>query len=145
MPMPTPSQAALNWKNSMANVSQKMEAGVNAVTVSPTEVAAQNVDRMVQGIIKARDEGRIQAGLRSVSLPQWQQAMKSKGIPRVAQGAAAAIGKMQSFMDQFLPYLQSGLQQLQATPRGDLQQNIGRAVQMMQYNAQFKYRKPVGG
>jgi len=139
MPTPSPMQAASNWVNGMQNATQKMTAGVAAVTVSPTSLAAQAVDRMVAGIQAAAASGKIAAALNSVSLQDWQSAMTTKGIPRVAQGATNAKSKMQNFLQQFLPYLQAGVQQMNAsTPRGSLEQNIARANFMMRYNAQFR-------
>jgi hypothetical protein len=134
-------QAASNWANGMSNSSQKLTAGVQAVTVSPTSLAAGRIDAMVAGIQRAATSGKIAAGLNSVSLQDWQQAMLTKGVPRVAAGAQAAKSKVQSFFTQFLPYLQQGVQQLAATPRGDLETNIARAAAMMRHNSQFRYQR----
>jgi hypothetical protein len=137
----SPTQAASNWANGMANSSQKLTAGINAVTVSPTSLAAGRIDAMVAGIQRAAASGKIAAGLNAVSLQEWQQAMLTKGVPRVAAGAQAAKNKVQAFFTQFLPYLQQGVQALQATPRGDLETNIARAAAMMRHNAQFRYTR----
>lgn len=134
-------QAAVSWATGMANSSQKLTAGVQAVTVSPTSQAAQAVDRMVAGIQRAAAEGRIQAGLNAVSLQDWQQAMITKGIPRIASQAQLAKTKVQNFMQQFLPYLQQGVQNLSSMPRGDLEQNLQRANAMARHNAAFRYQK----
>lgn len=137
--MPTAAQAAQNWQNGMQNSTQRITAGVNAVTVAPTQLAAAAADRMLAGIQRAVSSGKWQAGLQSVSLQDWKSAMLDKGVNRIASGAAAAKGKMQSFLSQFLPYVAAGVQQMDATmPRGDTEQNINRAVFMMRYNAQFR-------
>lgn len=139
MTMPTPQAAANSWANGMSNATEKIKAGVNAVTQSPTAAAAAAVDRMVAGIQKAAASGKIQASLLAVSTQDWKDAMLNKGVPRVASGAQAAKPKMQAFLQQFLPYLQSGVQQIDATmPRGDLETNIQRAALMMRHNAQFR-------
>ena len=133
----SPTQAATNWSNGMANASAKITAGVNAVTEAPSVKAIDAIPRMVQGIQAAAASGKIAAGLQRVTLQQWQQAMIQKGVNRVAAGATAAKPKVQSFFTQFLPFLAQGVAQL--PPRGDVNQNIQRAVAMMQYNAGFKY------
>lgn len=133
----SPATAAANWSTGMAGAGTKMTAGVNAVTEAPSTAAIAAIPRMVQGIQAAAASGKIEAGLRRVTLQQWQQAMIQKGVARVSAGATAAKPKMQNFFTQFLPYLQQGVQQL--PPRGDINQNIQRAVSMMQHNAGFVY------
>lgn len=132
-----PATAATNWATGMANSGAKMTAGVNAVSEAPSVAAIAAIPRMVQGIQQAAADGRIATGLQRVTLQQWQQAMIQKGVARVSAGATAAKPKMQNFFTQFIPYLQQGVQQL--PPRGDINQNIQRAVSMMQHNAGFKY------
>ncbi len=139
MPMPSPAVAAQSWQNGMQNATQRIQAGVNNVTVAPTQVAAAAADRMLAGIQRAVSSGKWQASLQAVSLQDWKQAMLDKGVNRIAQGAAAAKPKMQAFLSQFLPYVQQGVQQLDATmPRGDTEQNINRAIFMMRHNAAFR-------
>ena len=133
----SPAQAATNWSNGMANASAKMTAGVNAVTEAPSVKAIEAIPRMVQGIQAAAASGKIAAGLGRVTLQSWQQAMIQKGVNRVAAGATQAKPKVQNFFTQFLPFLQQGVAAL--PPRGDTNQNIQRAVAMMQYNHGFKY------
>lgn len=137
-PMPTSQQAAANWKNGMANSTAKLTAGVNAVTESPTAKAARRIDAYLAGVQRAVQSGKTQAALNAVTVDQWKTAMLTKGVQRVASGAAAATPKVQAFMDQFLPFLAAGVQQLSSMPRGDLEQNIARATQMMRYTAGFK-------
>lgn len=136
--MQSPAQVAQNWANAMANSSQKLVAGVNAVTEAPTAKAARRVDAMVAGVQRAAQEGKIQRGLERVSLEDWRKAMLEKGATRVAAGAAAAKQKMQDFMADFLPHVEAGVRALDSMPRGDTETNIARAVAMMRHNATFK-------
>lgn len=139
MSMPTPQQAADSWARGMSSSAEKMKAGVNAVTESPTAAAARASDRYLQGIQRAVSSGKWAAGLNSVSLQDWKQSMLDKGIPRVATGAQAAKGKMQNFLAQFLPYVKAGVDQINSSmPRGDLETNIARSAAMARYNANFK-------
>lgn len=133
-----PATAASNWQSGMSQAGPKMTAGVNAVTQNPAEAAIAAIPRMVQGIQMAAQNGRIEAGLRRVTLSGWQRAMIDKGVGRVTTGATNAKPKMQAFFTQFLPYLKQGVDQL--PPRGDINQNIARAVAMMQHNAGFQYQ-----
>lgn len=138
MAMQSAAQVAANWRNAMANSGQKLTAGVQAVTEAPTQKAARRVDAMVAGIQRAAADGRIQRGLEAVSLEDWRKAMLEKGAPRVAAGAAAAEPKMRDFMQEFLPHVEAGVRQLESMPRGDLETNLARAMQMMRHNASFR-------
>lgn len=138
MAMPTAAQVATNWRNAMAGAGKKLTDGVNAVTEAPTAKAARRIDAMVAGVQRAAADGRIQRGLERVSLEDWKKAMLDKGAGRVAAGAAAAEPKMRAFMEEFLPHVQSGVNKLQSMPRGDIETNIARAVEMMRHNASFR-------
>lgn len=140
MAMMSAQQIAQNWQNGMGNATAKMKAGVNAVTVSPTQKAAAAADRYVQGIQRSVAEGKWQAGLNRVSLQQWKDDMLNKGIGRVASGAAAAVNKVTDFWTQFGPHLEAGVKALESMPRGDLETNIQRANAMMRHNATFRRR-----
>lgn len=138
MAMPNAQQVATNWANGMANSSEKLKAGINNVTVAPTEKAAMAVDRQVVGVQRAANSGKTATNLRKVSLQDWKDAALNKGVGRVAAGAQNAKPKMAAFMTKFLPYLQQGVDKLANMPRGDLEQNIARATTMMRHNAEFQ-------
>jgi hypothetical protein len=129
---------ANDWANKMAASGDKIRQGVQSVTESPTEKAALATDRMVAGIQRAAAEGKIQAGLRRVTLEDWRKAMIDKGVGRVGSGAMAAKPKFQDFMGEFIPWLEAGQRALESTPRGDTETNIQRAVAMMRHNSQFR-------
>lgn len=140
--MQTNAQAvAQRWANNLGGSTDKIKAGVAAVQTAPTAAAAQQSAAYLAGVQQAVSSGKWAAALNSVSLSDWQNAMTTKGINRIATGATAAIPKMQAFMTQFLPYEANGVQQLSNMPRGGLENNINRAVAMMRYNAAFKYSK----
>lgn len=129
---------AQRWANGMSGASDKIKAGVMGVTESPTAKAAQSLDRMLAGIQRAIQSGKMAAALNAVTLPAWQAAMIDKGVLRVASGATAAKPKFEAFMRDFLPYLEQGRQQLASMPRGDLETNINRATTMMRWNANYR-------
>jgi len=136
MPMPTAADASKSWAAGMASSTDKIKRGIMAVTESPTEKAANAVDRQVQGVIRAAQSGKTAGSLRRVSLQEWKDAAIQKGLNRIGAGATQAQGKFTNFMSQFLPFLQQGVQSL--PPRGDLEANINRATQMMRHNAGFR-------
>jgi len=141
MAMPTAQAAAQKWAQNLGAATDRIKTGVMAVSTSPTAKAAAASAAFLAGIQNAVSSGKWQNSLQAVSLGDWQNAMTQKGIPRIASGATQSQPKFQAFMSQWLPYLQNGLAQLQATPRGGLEQNIARMVSMARYNAQFKYNR----
>jgi hypothetical protein len=131
-------QAATNWASKMASSGEKMKAGIQAVTQSPTAKAAQRQQAYLDGVMRAVSSGKYAAALNRVSLESWKAAAINKGIPRVAQGAAEGKQRFQDFMTQFLPYVQQGVQALESMPRGGLEENIQRMVAMVRHNAAFQ-------
>lgn len=135
--MQNPQQVAQNWANNLSAATQKITQGVQAVTVAPTQLAAQQASAYLAGVQQAVSSNRWQNSLQAVSLSQWQAATVSKGVPRIATGAQAAVPKMTSFMQQLLPYVSQLQQSLQSTPRGSLEQNIARMNAWTRGMAQF--------
>ena len=130
----TPDQIAARWAQNLAGSTQKIKDGINSVTVAPGQAAARQVDVWAQNTMSAKDKWK--ARVASVSLADWQAAAAGRGVDRIGSGAQAAIPKFQSFMTQFMPFVQAGRNNL--PPRGTLDQNINRAVAMMRHNASFK-------
>lgn len=136
----TAEQIAANWAANLANATQKIQAGVQGVTVAPGQAAARQ-----KAVYLARVQARADYWAQrtaAVTLSEWQADMISKGIPRIATGAQAATTKFATFMGRLLPYINSGVKQLPA--RGTLDQNITRVTQWVRYMAQFNAAKASG-
>lgn len=129
---------AAKWARNLSGATQSIQAGVNSVTTAPGQAAAAAVQQYLAGVQAAVASGKWQRNVSAVSLQQWQQAMLTKGLPRIAAGASAATPKVQAFMGKFLPYLQGLQAKLASMPRGDINTNTQRAVTAIQYIAQFK-------
>lgn len=132
----TPDQASSKWLSRLSGATQEITNGVNSVTKAPGAAAAAQSQKWLARVTASQQKWATNVG--RVSLADWQQAMIQTGIPRVAQGAQAKQQKFTNFMQQFLPYLQAGVNKIDAMPSTTLQDNINRAVAMIQYNAQFK-------
>lgn len=133
MAVKDPATVAQKWANNLSAAGPSIQAGVQAVTTAPGVAAAQQKAVWIAQLTANADKWA--RNVSAVSLQTWQQDMINKGLPRIATGAQAAIPKMTLFMQQWLPYVNQGVQSL--PPRGTIQQNIQRAVAMMNYNAQF--------
>lgn len=131
----TPEQVAAKWAQNLGAAAPYITAGVNAVTVAPGQKAAQQVDAWIAGVQASRQ--KWQNRVASVSLQEWQQAMITKGVPRVASGAQAAQPKMTNFLAEFLPFQDRVTAQVKSMPKGNLEAGIARAVAQIRGTAQF--------
>lgn len=132
----TAEQASTKWKDRLSAATQQITDGVNRVTVAPGQKAAAQADLWIRKVTDSKDKWKRRVG--AVTLPEWQQAMTQKGIPRIAQGAAANQGKMTSFMTEFLPHLDRGVAIVDSMPKGSIEDSINRAATMIRHNADFK-------
>ena len=120
------SDVAQKWAANLGAAGPSIQKGVQSVQTSPTALAAKNPDGYLSGVQRAVASGKWQARLNAVTLQSWQSAMINKGLPRIQAGAQLGKGNMQTFMQNFLPYVYSAQGQLASQPRGNLEQNISR-------------------
>lgn len=119
-----PATVAQNWANRLGQSTQAISDGIDRVTQAPGAAAARQKTVWQQNTAAAANKWAVNTG--RVTLAEWQDAMKTKGVPRIAQGATAAVPKMQTFMTKLLPYIESTKAGLPA--RGDFNQNVQRMV-----------------
>lgn len=136
MALPTPQEAAANWAQRLAGSTDRIQRGVQGVTTAPGQSAARQKAVWQQNTAAAADKWASRVA--QVPLADWQQAMATKGVQRVAGGAQAAQPKMEQFMGQLLPHINAGLGALPA--RGNLDQNIGRMTSWVRHMANFQRR-----
>lgn len=123
-----PNASATKWANRLSSAANDgtIEAGIRGVTQAPGQAAARQKAVWAQNVAAAQD--RWAANTAAVSLPQWQDAAVSKGVPRVATGATAAEAKFATFMGKLMPVINNAKAQLPA--RGNFQANLARANAM---------------
>jgi hypothetical protein len=119
--------ATQRWVSGMSNSSDAAKRGVMSVTAT---------DKWLARTQAARDKYQRRVG--AVTLGQWQNAMTQYGISRMAQGASQKQAKMQSFMQEYLPFLATGVEQVKSMPKNTLEDSIARATAMIRYNAGFQ-------
>lgn len=131
----TAEQATAKWLQNIGSASERMQTGAMAVTVAPGVLAAKAADKWLAKVTAAK--AKFAKNVAAVGLSSWQQSYINVGIPRVSQGANAKQDKFTNFMNQFLPYLKTGLQTIDAMPSTTLEDGIARATAMIRYNAKF--------
>jgi glutaredoxin 2 len=137
MPVRATSQSATQkWLTNLSAATDRMTQGANSVQKAPGLAAAAAADKWLAKVTASK--AKFASRVASVSLQSWQQSYINVGIPRVAQGAQAKQAKVTAFMDQFLPYLSTGLQTIDAMPNTTLEDGIARATAMIRYNAKFQ-------
>lgn len=130
----TPDQIAADWANRLGTSTDKIKSGVDSVTVAPGQAAARQKQVWLNNLNAAADKWARNTA--AVPLADWQGAMATKGIPRIASGAQAAQAKFGAFMAKLLPFEANLVNSL--PPRGGIDANINRAVAFMRGMANFQ-------
>lgn len=127
----TSAEVTAKWLRNIQAAQPEMQAGVDRLTVSPGQSAAAKKQKWINALMDTATQDKWSRNVQSVSLQQWQQAMKDYGINRVAQGAQAKSGKMQTAMDSLLPFIDRVRAQVRAMPDNTPADREQRALAMM--------------
>lgn len=133
-----PSDVASAWVSGMSGASEKVKRGVAAVNESPTAAAARAVDFWQSQVSSDQARQKYIRGLGRVSLEEWRTQMMNKGVSRMGAGAQAARSKFESFMSEFLPFVQSVSERVRQMPKNSLEDRIQRMVEQVRQVSQFR-------
>ena len=122
-----PNAAAQKWAANLAGATQAIRDGVQGVSTAPGQLAAQKKQLYISGVTASADKWA--RNVASVSLQEWQNAMTTKGVDRIASGAQAAQPKMAQFLGRLIPFQENLKRQLPA--RGTAEQNLARMNQFV--------------
>ena len=102
----TAEQASAKWLQNLSASQSEMQAGVQATTVSPGQLAAAKVQKWQNAL---NDPATVAKWVRNVqaggSLSAWQAAMENYGISRAIQGAQQKQAKYTNAMNSVLPFI----------------------------------------
>lgn len=132
----TPQQATEKWVTRLSGATAEITAGIDRVTEAPGVKAAAKRQKWIQAVQASQDKWA--RNVAAVSLEQWKALFKGVGVQRIAQGAQAKKGKMQNFLEQFLPHLEAGIARVNAMPDTTFEERIQKSVAMMRHNHEFK-------
>ncbi len=127
----TPQQWLSKWSTNLNAAGPYITSGVSKVTVAPAQSAIAAQALMLANLTAAVTSGKWAKNLGAVTLDQWKTSMTTKGIPRIAQGTAAAVQNKVASITTLLNNVDQAVASLASTPRGNTQQNIQRAVTFM--------------
>lgn len=115
----------------------RVRSGIASVTESPTEKAAQNLDKMRDNFNAALDSGKTEAGLRRVSLSDWKERTSSK-VDRIPQGVDAASGKIRATAAELLSHIEAGQSAVERMPNRTLDDGIAKSAAFIRHMADFR-------
>lgn len=137
MPKLTPEQFQEKHARRLKGATEDMKAGAERVTVAPTELAVKKLDKMKANFNKAMDSGKIERGLKRVTLDDWKHKYIDVGIDRVSAGIDAAKDKVISFASELLPF--EGALQAEVNKMADLtiQDSVARSTKWIMGMSKF--------
>ena len=134
----TPEEFAEKQARNLKNAIPDMQRGIENVTESSTKKAAQKADKYLNGIQKAVQSGKWQAGLNRVSTEEWKSKMINKGLNRVGPGIDAARDKVIGFASELLPYIDKVKKEVDAMPDATLEDSIARMTHQVRQMSKFR-------
>lgn len=137
MPKVNATEFAEKWAARTAAAVPDYARGVERVSQSPTERAAAKQNKMLQNLTAAVQSGKWANRLRAVSLEQWKEAVRQKGVGRVAAGVQAAKNDMAAFGEQLLSYEAALQAKIQAMPDLTIEDSINRAATWIREMTKF--------
>lgn len=137
----TPAQVAAKYARRGSEALPDYLQGIDNVTESPMEKAIIKLPKAKQNYIKAIDSGKMERGLKRVSLTDWKNVTKQKGEERYVSGIVAAQPKMESFMGELLPHIDGAKDKIKNMPDTTLQQNLERSRVFLTEMSKFKRTK----
>ena len=134
----TPEEAQEKHARRLKAATEDIRRGIDRVTESPTAKAAAKADKMLQKVSESVQSGKWAAGLRRVSLEEWKEQTRDKGVNRIAAGIDASADKVTSFFTDLFGYQDKGLAEIARMPDMTLEDSISRATAWMRYMSKFR-------
>jgi hypothetical protein len=139
--MPDVAAVVAKWQRNMTGSVQTIKAGVMGVRESPMEKAANAAQLYARRVQESVASGRFQAGLRAVSLADWQQATAEKGTARISAGVQAALPKVTAFQAQLQPFTEQVKRQIATMPKGGAAESDARMLAAVNMMRGFRFQR----
>lgn len=133
----TAAQNAEKWGRNLKASTPDIRSGVEAVTESPMDKAADKADKYLEGVQAAVSSGKYQQRLRNTPLSVWKDNTLNKGIGRIAAGVDAAESKVEAFFSELIPFQTSLQAKVDAMADVNLEDSIARMTEWTRGMAKF--------
>ncbi len=124
------------WSANTARSAPKYKDGVDAVTESPGETAANHISDYELGVMEALRSGKTERRMRAVSLVDWKRAATGRGATNLVTAANSADVKdhVRTALAQILPFTAEVKATVRRMPKGtreDRKARMLKAFEMM--------------
>lgn len=135
--MKSAAEVAKKWAQRASAAQPDYVAGIEAVTEAPGAKAAAKADKYIAKVTENVEKWADNVG--ATTLNDWKNATKGKA-GRYAQGVQQGTSNMGAFLNEYLPYVEQGRQQVANMPDMTVEDGVARAAAMIRHNANFKRR-----
>lgn len=122
---------AEKWARRLSAAGPDIQRGIERTTEAPGAAAVRNQQAMMQNTMAAIQSGKWARNTQAVSLQDWKSAAITKGVPRVAQGAASAQAKMARVAADLLPAVDAAAAKANNMPKVTIEDSVARAASFM--------------
>lgn len=126
------------YEKNTGQAAESYKAGIDAVTESPTEKAANRKDKYVAGVQRAADSGKYEAGLRAVTTEEWKAAAKNKGAAALQNAVRNLSARAKRNMRNLFDYSQTVASQIAGMADATEADADARALKAIQLMRQYR-------
>lgn len=127
----TAEEYAEKWGRRLSGATADIARGIDRTTEAPGIRAAKAKDKMLTKVTESIQSGRWERNVAAVSLDDWKNAAKSKGVGRIGQGVEAAKPKQAQMAAKLLAAVDASVAVVKAMPSTTLEDNIARSAAYM--------------
>lgn len=136
----TPEEFALKHARRLKASTEDIVAGIDKVNKAPGISASEKQAKMRAKLVAKIDDGTWATRVRAVSLEEWKEKAKVKGVPRIATGIDEAHDKQVNFAGQLLPAVDKAVAEVKKMPDLTIEDSIARSNKMIREMAKFHKR-----
>lgn len=130
------------WGRRLKGATEDIRKGIDRVTEAPGKAAVKAQDRMRTALNASIDDGTWASQTGKVTVDEWKTAATQKGIGRISQGVDSAADAQVEMAGKLLAAVDASVAEVERTPRGTLEDNIGRSATFARGMAKRKLRRP---
>jgi hypothetical protein len=134
----TAEEYAEKWGRRLSGATADITRGIDRTTEAPGLKAAKAQDKMLSKVTEAVSSGRWAKKVGAVSLEDWKNAAKNKGVGRISQGVQSALPSQAAMAAKLLAAVDAAVAAVKVMPSTTLEDNIARSATYMREMAKRK-------